>query len=31
MNTNSFIVNIKAENPYKDIANGVEKEFNLPN
>ena len=31
MDTDSFIINIKTENVYKDIADDVEKRFNTSN
>ena len=31
MNTDSFVMNIKTENFYKDIANDVEKRFDMSN
>ena len=31
MDTDSFIINIKTEDFYEDIANGVEKRFDLSN
>ena len=31
MDTDSFVMNIKTENFYKDIANDVEKRFDMSN